>query len=250
MWGDNGSECSKYSILPTLFFISEHVKGNTDMEAIKKNFEKMFGISFDDFMLLDKPNEVAMPENTAFPVTPCKYMLYADPFVGFLDSTVKLGEGKRYAEYSEQLKAVAKKTRTYGYLFNNMAKLCDVLADKYELGVRTRAAYQAGDKEELLRLAKEEYTRAETNLKAFIKGFEKQWMKENKPYGFEVQHQRLGGQHARLGACKARLTDYAKGRLDSNPELEEKILTFRKDEESIYYNDYARTCTPCPSHPA
>jgi hypothetical protein len=250
MWGDNGSECSKYSILPTLFFISEHVKGNTDMELIKKNFEKMFGITFDEFMLLDKPNEVAMPENAAFPVNPCKYMLYSDPFVGFLDSTVKLGEGKKYTEYSAQLKAVAKKTRKYGYLFNNMATLCDILADKYELGVKTRAAYQSGDKAELCRLAKEEYTRTESNLRAFMKGFEKQWMKENKPFGFEVQHQRLGGQLVRIGACKARLLDYVNGKIDSIPELDEKILTFRKDCESIYYNDHARTVSPCPNHPS
>ena len=131
-----------------------------------------------------------------------------------------------------------------------MATLCDILADKYELGVRTRAAYRAGDKVELCRLAKEEYTRTEANLRAFMKGFEKQWMKENKPFGFEVQHQRLGGQLVRIGACKDRLLDYVNGKLDSIPELEEEILTFRKDGESIYYNDHARTVSPCPNHPS
>ena len=250
MWGDNGSECSKYSALPALFFIAEHVKGNTDEALIKRRFKSVFGVDFDDFMLLDTPNEIALPENSNAPVTPCKYMLFSDPFVGFLDSTVKLGEGQKYLEYSAALKAVAKKTRKYGYIFDTEAKLCDVLADKYELGVRTRAAYQSGDKAELLRLAKEEYTRVEANLKSFIKAFEKQWMIENKPFGFEVQHQRIGGQIIRIAACKKRLVDYANGKLESIPELEEKILTFRKDEESIYYNDYARTCTPCPSHPA
>ena len=75
-------------------------------------------------------------------------------------------------------------------------------------------------------------------------------MIENKPFGFEVQHQRLGGQLIRIGACKKRLVDYVNGKIDSIPELEEEILTFRKDQESIYYNDYARTATPCPSHPA
>ena len=250
MWGDNGSECSRYAALPSLFFIAEYSKGNTDMELIKKKFKSKFGVEFDDFMLLDLPNEVALPENSIAPVTTCKYMLYADPFVGFLDSTVKLGEGKKYVEYARQLKEVAKKTRKYAYLFNTAAKLCEVLADKYELGVRTRAAYKAGDKAELLRLAKEEYSRVETNLRAFIQIFEKQWMLENKPFGFEVQHQRLGGQLVRVGACKKRLIDYANGKLNKIDELEEEILTFRKDEESIYYNDYARTCTPCPSHPA
>ena len=250
MWGDNGSECSRYSVLPTLFFIAEHVKGNTDEELIKKKFKRRFGVEFDEFMLLDTPNQVALPEGDVSPVCPCKYMLYVDPFVGFLDSTVKLGEGAKYPEYAAALRAVSKKTRKYGYLFDTQAKLCDVLADKYELGVRTRAAYKAGDKAELLRLANEEYARIEVNLRAFIKAFEKQWMLENKPFGLEVQHQRLGGQLIRVGACKKRLIDYANGKLDSIPELDEEILTFRKDGESIYYNDYARTCTPCPTHPA
>ena len=252
MWGDNGSECSKYAALPSLFFIAQHVKGNTDMELIKKKFKSKFGVEFDDFMLLDLPNEVALPENSVAPVTPCKYMLYADPFVGFLDSTVKLGEGAKYVEYARQLKEVAKKTRKYGYIFNTAAKLCEVLADKYELGVRTRAAYKAGDKAELMRLAKEEYSRVEVNLREFIQVFEKQWMLENKAYGFEVQHQRLGGQLVRIGACKKRLMDYVNGKINKIDELEEDIISFRnfKDGESIYYNDYARTCTPCPSHPA
>jgi len=250
MWGDNGSECSKYSAIPTLFFIAEHVKGNTDMQLIKEKFKKRFGIEFDEFMLLDKPNEVALPENYMSPVCPSKYMLYSDPFVGFLDSTVKLGEGAKYTEYATAIRAVGKKTRKYGYIFNTAAKLCDVLADKYEIGVRTRAAYKAGDKVELLRLSREEYSRIESNLREFIKTFEKQWMRENKPFGFEVQHQRLGGLLVRIGACKKRLAEYNAGRLDSIPELEEEILTFRKDGESIYYNDYARTSTPCPTHPA
>ena len=250
MWGDNGSECSKYSVLPTLFFIAEHVKGNTDLALIKKRFKNRFGIDFDDLLLLDKPNEIAVPEADDFPITPSKYMLYADPFVGFLDSTVKLGEGKKYLDYAAQLREAGRKTNKYGYIFKTASKLCDVMADKYELGVRTRAAYQAGDKDELRRLANEEYARVETNLRGFIKEFEKQWMIENKPYGFEVQHQRLGGLLLRIGACRKRILDYLNGKVDEIPELKENILTFRKDGESIYYNDYARTATPCPNHPA
>ena len=249
MWGDNGSECSKYAALPTLFFIAEHVKGNTDMERIKKRFKSRFGVAFDDFMLLDKPNEIAMPKDSSSPVCPSKYMLYSDPFVGFLDSTVRLGEGKKYAEYAKEIRSVGKRTRRFGYIFESAAKLCDVLADKYEMGVRTRAAYKSLDKNELMRLANEEYTRAEKNLRAFIATFEKQWMRENKPFGFEVQHQRLGGQLLRIAACKKRLLDYVNGRLDSIPELDEEILTFQKDGESIYYNNYIKTSSPCPHHP-
>ena len=161
------------------------------------------------------------------------------------DSTVKLGEGAKYPEYAVALYNVAKKSRKYGYLFDSMAKLCDVLADKYELGVKTRNAYKADDKAELLRLANEEYTRIEKNLRAFIKAFEKQWMKENKPYGFEVQDARLGGLLYRIGSCKKRLIDYCKGSLGSIPELEENILKYKTEGESTYLNLYANNVTSC-----
>lgn len=252
MWGDNGSECSKYSVLPTLFYIAESVKGNDDVELIKRRFKNRFGIEFDDMLLLDKPNEVALPENYNSPVNPSKYMLYSDPFVGFLDATVKPGEGEKYKEYASQLKLAGRKSNKYGYIFKTAAKLCEVLEDKYELGVKTRAAYKSGDKAELLRLANEEYARVESNLRGFISTFEKQWMIENKPFGFEVEHQRLGGQLVRIGACRKRLLDYVSGKLESIPELEEEIITFRdnKDQVSIYYNDHARTVSPCPNHPS
>ena len=243
LWGDNGAECSKYGVLPTLFLIAQLVKGNKDMELIKKRFKRLFGLSFDEFLLLDKPNEIALPEDSVSPVNPCKYMLYSDPFVGFLDSTVKLGEGEKYLEYAKELRLTARKSRTWGYLFDTAAKLCDTLADKYELGVKTRAAYKAGDKAELLRLANEEYSRVETSLKAFTKAFEKQWMRENKSCGFEVQEYRLGGLLYRISSCKKRLVAYAEGKLDRIPELEDEILTFRKDGESIYYNLFRSNIT-------
>ena len=243
LWGDNGSECSKYSVLPTLFYIAELVRGNEDPELVKKKFERKFGIPFDDFLLLDTPNNVAHDEDDVDLVTPSKYMLYSDPFLGFLDSTVKLGEGERYAEIAERIRTAGKKTRRFGYIFDTQVKLCEVLRYKYELGVKTRAAYKAGDKAELRRLATEDYALAESALRTFIKTFERQWMKENKPYGFEVQHARLGGLLYRLGSCKKRLIDYADGRLDDIPELREEILTFRKDGESIYYNAYSNTIT-------
>ena len=244
LWGDNGAECSKYSVLPTLFYISELAKGNEDMELVKVKFEKKFGIAFDEFLLLDQLNQIApAPGDELHQTCPCKYMLYSDPFLGFLDSTVKQGASDKYCELEEKIKAVSKKSRRFGYIFDTAAKLSGVLKYKYELGVKTRAAYKAGNKAELIRLAKEDYTEAHRALGVFIKTFEKQWMKENKPHGFEVQHSRLGGLLCRLDYCKRCLLDYASGKLSSIPELEEDILKFKTEGESIYYNGFSRTMT-------
>lgn len=245
MWGDDGGECSRYAVLPTLFLIAEHVRGNTNEDLIKQKFEEFTSIAFDEFLLLDAPNSVALPDDSSIPVCPCKYMLYSDPFVGFLDSTVKLGEGQKYRIYAEQLHNVVKKSSKYGYVFETMAALCEVLEYKYELGVKTRDAYKANNKDELKRLAEEDYALTISRLRNFINTFERQWMIENKPYGFEVQHHRLGGLLYRLESCKRRLNEYLEGKVDDIPELEEDILVFNRSGTSIYYNEYISNYTSC-----
>ena len=61
MWGDDGAECAKFSVLPSLYFAAEAARGNTDMQRIKDGFRAMFGIDFDTFMLLDLPGTPALP---------------------------------------------------------------------------------------------------------------------------------------------------------------------------------------------
>ena len=238
MWGDDGAECSKVAMLPSLFAISEFAKGNEDMDLIKTKFKRLTGVSFDDFMLLDEPNNVNGHSDAVRGVlNPSKYMLYSDYFNGFLDITVAGGEGEKYKELAVKLSAVAKKTRKFGYLFNTAAKLCEALAVKYELGTKTRAAYQAGDKDTLRLLAEKDYTEAEKLLKAYALTFEKQWFYENHPCGFDVQDVRLGAVIRRTASCRRRLLDYVNGKIDSIPELEEELLPFRAEpKKSIYCN--------------
>ena len=239
MWGDDGAECSKVAMLPSLFAISEFAKGNEDMDLIKAKFKKSFGISFDEFMLLDALNDIngtSREYNT--PVNPCKYMLHSDYFNGFLDVTVVGGEGEKYRELAPKLWAVAKKTRKFGYLFRTAAALADALAVKFELGYKTRAAYQAGDKEELRRLAENDYKEAEKLIRAYLRVFEEQWFYENKPCGFDVQDIRIGATIQRTISCRRRLLDYVNGKIDSIPELDEKLIPYRNFEKrSIYCND-------------
>ena len=246
IWGDNGGECSKLSVLPTLFYLSEIVKGNSDEEKIKAKFKRTFGVDYDDFISIDEPNDIAPgKEPIKHPHTPAKYMLYSDYFNGFLDYTVKPGCGKEYEEIAKKLSAVAKKTRRFGYIFDSAAKLCDVLAVKYELGVKTRAAYQRGDKEELLHLANNDYTEIEKRLRVFLCAFERQWITENKTIGFEVHESRIASIMLRTASCKKRLIAYAKGKIERIEELECEIIPVENVEpgESIFYNGFIPTFT-------
>ena len=179
------------------------------------------------------------------PVGKSRYGLDMFYFNDYLDYTVTVGAGKKYAEFAEKLHEIAKKSRTYGYLFDTAAKLSDVLASKYELGLRTRLAYEAGDKAELERLANNEYVNVEKELKAFHKAYEKQWMKENKPHGFDVQDLRLGGIIQRTASCRKRILDYVSGKIDHIYELEEELLPFGGKEkgETISLNGVNKIAT-------
>ena len=224
MWGDDGAECSKVAMLPSLFAIAEYAKGNEDMELIKAKFKRLTGLSFDDFMLLDAPNNInGSSVEYKSPVNPSKYMLYSDYFNGFLDVTVVGGENEKYAALVEPLNRVAAKSRKFGYLFKTAAKLCEALSVKFELGYKTRAAYKAGDKEELRRLAENDYKEAEKLIRAYARTFEEQWFYENKPCGFDVQDVRLGAVLQRTAACRRRLLNYTSGKIERIEELEENL---------------------------
>ncbi len=232
LWGDNGGECSRFSVLPALFYLAEYAKGNTDEQAIKAKFKRMIGIDYDAFAALDKPNRTE-PEAPVDSQNPSKYMLYSDCFNGYLDWTVTEGTGKLFAQYARELDETAKHSRKYGYLFDTVAKLCSVLEIKYELGVKTRAAYKAGDRDELRRMAVEDYSETIKRVKQYAAALEKQWMSENKPQGFDVQDIRIGGLLRRLEHCRRDLLDYASGKKSSLPELEQDILPFGSKGKSL-----------------
>lgn len=234
MWGDDGAECSHFSQLPSLYYLAQYAKGNIDETKIKAGFKRLIGIDYDEFMNIDCPNDVVPYQGS--PKNPSKYMLYSDCFNDFLDYTVKEGAGKKYGVYATELHATAKKSRKYGYVFDTAAKLCDVMAIKYELGLRTRKAYEAGDKDELLRLAKNEYVKVVKLIDVYGKAFERQWFMDNKPHGFDVQDHRIGALLRRTDACRRRILEYVNGRIDRIDELEEKLLPFGEKEKSVSVN--------------
>ncbi len=246
MWGDNGAECSRYGTLPSLFYIAEYAKGNCDEEAIKAKFEKRFSRSFDDFMLIDMANYVADREvkQSFIPVNPSKYLFYADLFNGFTDYTVAEGANERYASLAKDLRAVAKKSRKYGYIFDSAAKLCEVLSLKSEMGVLLRKAYKEGRKQDLELYAKRDIPEIICRVKSFARAFEKQWRAENKPQGFDCHDIRLGGMLRRIEYCRRTLNEYLDMKTDSIPELEEDILPFFAKGSSTCYNDAFRNMSP------
>jgi len=217
-WGDDGMECPRFALLPSLYRFAEYAKGNEDEESIRRGFKRLFGAELDDFLSLDDLNEILIGLNSRTAAAP-KVALYNDPFNGLLDCRVDPARKDVIAASAEKWRACAKKYRKWGYLFDTAARLADVLALKYDLGVRTRGAYQAKDMEALRVLAEVDYPEVARRLKRFMRAFEKQWYRENRPTGFDVQEIRLGGLLCRIDSCRRRLLSFVRGEIDAIPEL-------------------------------
>lgn len=244
IWGDDGAECSKFSLLPSLFYTSELIKGNTDEADIKLKFENKFGISFDDFLMLDLPfspngeragdgicDKTKYMDDERGLFNSEKYLLYNDLFAGLMDSTLTGKEKEGFKKCAESLKK-SQNNGDWGYLFCSAAALCDVLSIKCDLGQRTRKAYTSGNKEEIAGLLKD-YEILLEKLDAFYDAYRKQWYKENKGQGFEVQDIRLGGLKQRTAHCKMMLEDYISGKTQKIDELEEKLLDYKGNGEEF-----------------
>ncbi len=240
MWGDNGKECSFFSLLPSLFAIRRYADGCFDDEKIKTEFKDAYGLSFDDFMMLDLPNSTPIKSDEL--ENPCKVMLYSDSFIGFYDNLIERHGNPDYLKLSENLKFAAERAGDLSYIFDCLSALCSALDIKYDLGLRIRTAYNNKDLAALGKIA-EEMDILTDRITNFWKAFKKLWFIENKPFGFEVQEARLGGVILRVKSCKERLIDYINGEIETIEELDETLLPYNSIN-AISNNCYCRMISP------
>ena len=245
MWGDDGSECSRDSVLPSLVWAAALAE-NADAteEDVKVLFREVVGGEYDDFMLLDLPN--CIPGKRGAFQNPCKYLLYNDPLIGYLDYTVPEGVPAVYADHARVLAEAAVREPAYRVLFENLSALCSVLERKADLGVRLRSAYQKNDKATVSAIAKNDCPAIVAGIDVLIGTMRRQWMRENKPYGFELHEIRLGGLKERIMSVAARLNDWVDGKVESIPELQDAILPAlegREPGEGICRNSWIASFT-------
>lgn len=239
MWGDHGAEASLFSVLPSMFYTSQLIKGIEDETEIKKNFEEFVGIAFDDYMELDIRGFWNLEGNKDEAVNPSKYMLYNDYFCGLHDTITDKSRNEIYAQSGEKLAPLVD-DEEYGYIFATIKALCDVLKLKNDIGIRTRKAYREKDRTAINELI-EDYGVVLKRLDAFYQAFQTQWFRENKPFGFEMQDARIGGLMQRTKSCMQRLKAFADGEISQIPELDEDILDpecLDGSKRELQYNDW------------
>lgn len=221
IWGDDGNECSRYSALSALYAAACFARGEEDMDRIKAAFEEKYSIPFDAFQLLDlhEPSDATEAKNAVS----CqeKYLLFNDPFLGVCDSTLSGNENAYYSQTADALIKYADHPQ-YGQCFRTLSQLARVLSRKAELGARTRALYQARNRQGMQQLIAD-YDECILDTEEFLRIFRDAWMAENKPHGFEIQEIRIGGLLQRLRSCRDRLIAWCEQDTPI-PELAEQAL--------------------------
>ena len=258
-WGDNGGEASQFSILPGLF---EDARLVYEDDLPESAFYALTGIREEDYMKLDLNNP--LPEREDRVNNAGKFLLYNDVLLGVFDPLAKQLADGYYADaakqpgdgyYADAAKqpgdgyyADAAKQLSNGYyedaakqleqavrdssgsslcyVLKTQASLCRVLQDKANLGTVIRAAYDAGDREKLREIAEEAIPQLLEKLDRFYQDFRKQWMSENKAFGFEVQSLRIGGLRQRILEVQQRMEEYLSGEITEVDELEKPVLPF------------------------
>jgi len=226
MWGDNGRECSPFSLLHMLYTIRQYADGNFDQAKIEKGFYELFKLKYSDFMLLEYPNLLVYEPRAYAPSG--KGLLYNDVFMGVYDNFIAQSKAIPFAKTADSLKKAAKSAGKFGYIFESTYRLCDVLAIKTEIGIRLRRAYQSGDKKLLAAIVKD-LAALGKRIEAFHEAFYELWMTDNKPQGWEIQDARLGGLICRVHTCQMRLKQYLSGKLTHLEELEEELMPYQGD---------------------
>lgn len=225
IWNDDGHDCPFENALPSLYATRQFADGNFDMDKIKKGFKEMFGVEFDDFMKHDLINKSKKNPDLLKCVNACKSLLFNDCFVGWKDGMLKEEYPIPYGEYAKELEEILPRMGDFKYITEMLIALARTLEVKYDLGLRTRKAYQEGDKKELKKLV-DDYLEAANRLKVFREKFRYAYMLECKPYNWEIHEIRLSGLYGRIMDCRDRLIEYLDGKVKDIPELTETILPY------------------------
>lgn len=222
-WGDDGADCSSFAVLPVLQLYAEDCYTHNTVDGhIAKRLKTCTGADFNNFVDLDLPNLLpGNEEPKQCGVNPSKYLLFQDVLCGLYDRHVLLGAyNKFYSDTADRERLAAKGSPDFALLFETSACLCDVLALKCDIGLRLRGAYLAHDLKTLRILADVDLPELVIRINKLHQSLRRQWMAENKVFGFDVQDIRYGGLKERMRTAINTIHSYLNAEIEAIPELE------------------------------
>lgn len=230
-WGDNGSSASIFSILPTLFAVANFsfYQGNKKIDYL---FKDIFKISFNDFLYVDKVNNVTINDPLNAKNNISRIYLYNDLLLGTYNSLIDKDQISTYKVIKKKLNKLSK-NNSFNYIFKTLFEFCRVLILKVEIMDELRIAYQDNNKEKLNEILIK-LNKLKTTFDKFYFALYEQYHLEAKGNGFDVIDIRLGGVLQRIKTTIRKINDYLKygTKID---ELEEIMLDFYGNVYSYFH---------------
>ena len=231
-WGDDGGECSFYTLLPSMWHAAELIYPiKTDKEKI---MDDLSGYTDEEWRMCDKMNYV-MPNVTKL-CNSVKYLLHNDFLIGLMDANIPDHAGEVYQDLLPQFEKLAQKESRFSYLFKSYAAACKVLIKKATYSKRLYKAYQEKDKDAIKNMGAE-LEPIKEGLHQFYNAYRIQWLKENKGFGVEILDVRIGGLSSRVDTVEYILKEYLAGRMEKIYELEEGRIEYfcgRLEGDDVY----------------
>lgn len=234
VWMDNGAETPLETCLPTLALYGEYGYGNRPTEEeVEQRFRSVFQRNYADYAILDafdnienKLNGSVSECNNKYAVNPSKTILYEDPLMGQFCTTFN---EKVMKEHYKNLQKLLDLKETEDIVMIYYKTLAAILYIKANLSEEIKLAYKQKDKNGLKKNIQslseiETLTNRLADLRAEI------WMRDDKPFGYEVLDIRMAGVSARCKSARHRIQNYLDEKIDSIPELEAIILPVRTEE--------------------
>jgi len=248
-WGDDGAEANLQSILYGMQLFAEFCyTGQYDETEVREHFRVCCGFDSQSFLDLSLFNEIPglklMEQGT---VTPAKTLLYEDPLIPLFEEDFRgLPCAEHYHTLTARFTNYAASQPQYHLLFDFYARLADAVYWKCVWRERAAVCIRTNNREEAVKMAE----LAEDCIKALqtLKGaWASLWYSTNKPFGFEVNDLRIGGQIGRFETAKIRFGQFARGEIDTIPELLEPKLPYLRDQDGTFrcLNSWGAIATVC-----
>lgn len=233
-WGDNGAEApATFNLIGCQLFAELGYADEYDEEKFARRFKFCTGGELADFAsleLLDVSDWIRekRPDQTHNCNT-SKSMMWQDILTGLLDKNYEGSDlNAHYERVAPVLKEAVGRNGRFDLDFQMSYLVARVLSLKSEMGQRLTAAYRAGDKNALARMANEELPELSERVKALRLCNMENWMRLYKPFGWDILDMRYGSLLARIDTAIRTVKAYLDGKLDRIEELEVERLFYGK----------------------